>query len=746
MRCRNTHFFLTAVLLLNLLWMQTSADTGGGQPPEFRLPLVSGQVHCDAVLDEDIWKKALLLTLDYEVRPGDNIAPPVKTELLIAYSPTHLYAAFRAYDPDPSKIVARITDRDAWGHQDSVGIVMDTFNDQRRAYDFVCNPLGVQTDFVETSDGPVNMQFDAIWDSAGRITDWGYIVEMSIPLNSLRFQNKNGEQIWGFDATRSYPRRVRHHISLFHRNRDNNCYLCQMPRLIGLAEAKPGRNMELDPTLFAHKRQEREDGPDSPFITENQVEVGLSAKWGLTTNLTLNGTLNPDFSQVEADNLAMDINEPFAIFFPEKRPFFTEGSEIFNTSFKAVYTRTLRNPSWGLKLTGREGAHTVGAYIVRDTMTNLIFPNSESSDSTSLNLDSTATVLRYRHDFGRRIAVGGILTNREGMDYRNRVLGMDANWRLSNTDEINLQFLTTHTQYPGATATEFAQKTEPFDSTGLNLAYVHRSRSWNWFIDFQTLGRDFRADLGFVPQVGYREYEVGIERLWNAENGNAWFTELRLHAEMEYQEDMSGNLLDREFNLSLAYEGPLQTHSTLGFSVERERFNNMEFDVTSAFLFHSMKITPELMFYLEVMTGNRIDYDNSRLGKRFRIGPGLDWNLGKRIFLGLGHTFERMWIKEQQLYSANQLEARALYNFSRRMMLRAILQWVDYRYNTALYTSQQDPVFRRFLSQVLFSYKLNPQTVVYLGYADNYHAYRPDANLKKSDWTVFLKISYAWVI
>ncbi len=167
--------FISAALVLSMVSILFSVpgQVSANANKQYRVPRVSTKIKTNGILDEEVWQKALVLELNYEVQPGENIKPPVRTEVLLAYSTTHLYIAFRAYDPDPSKIRARISDRDNISGEDWVGVILDTFNDERRSFDFLCNPFGVQEDFIETAGGG---GFDAIWDSGGRITDQGYFV------------------------------------------------------------------------------------------------------------------------------------------------------------------------------------------------------------------------------------------------------------------------------------------------------------------------------------------------------------------------------------------------------------------------------------------------------------------------------------------------------------------------------------------------------------------------------------------
>ncbi len=709
------------------------------------VPEVKGKIRADGILDEPLWQQALVMDLNYEVEPAENIEPRVKTQVLLAHTRTRLYVAFRAYDPNPQDIRVYHSDRDTVMNQDWVGVVLDTFNDQRHAYDFTCNPLGNQTDLIENATGPFNMAYDAIWDSGGRVTGEGYFVEMSIPFSAMRFQRTAGEQVWGFDATRRYPRSVNHHMGLFPRDRNNGCYLCQTVKIRGFKGVKPGKSLEFDPTLSGHLSRQREDGIDSPFEKDQQLDAGLTARWGFTSNLTLSGTVNPDFSQVEADAQQLDINEPFALFFQEKRPFFVEGKDFFNTSLNVVHTRTLRDPSWGIKITGKEGANTIGGYVVRDTLTNLIFPASEYSDSLSLSTGSTASVLRYSRDLGENYTLGALFTNREGGDYYNRVLGLDGAFRFTRRDMVQVQVLGSMTRYPGSVARDYDQPEDSFNGRAMSLLYTHNTRALDWRLEYKDIGKDFRADMGFIPQVDFRVAAGGLEYTWYAKPGNSWWTRFRLTGDFANITDQGGDLLNRMGTLGLVYEGPRQIHARAEFTRKREAYNGRVFDQSEWLLHNCMRPIGSLHFFTNLRFGDRIDYSNTRPGKRFRIDTGFSYNLGMHIKLSLSYTYERLKVGGEKLYSVNQGEVNMAYQFNKRMFLRTILQYADYRKNKDLYTYETDPEFRRLFTQVLFSYKLNPQTVFFLGYSDNYNGYR-DTGLPQVNHTFFLKIGYALVM
>ena len=721
----------------------TSRNEGTGTAEDpYVVPKTESGIKVDAVLDEKVWEEALVLGLDYEVRPGENVTPPVRTEVLLTYDDKNLYAAFRCYDPDPSAIRAHLRDRDTLGGDDWVALIFDTFNDNRRSLDFIVTCLGVQFDQIEAQSGE-DPGWDAIWDSAGKITDWGYAVEISIPFSALRFQRKDGPQIWGFDAVRRYPRSHPYHIGLFPRDRSNNCYLCQALKIKGFDGVSPGRNIEINPTVTGNRTDERPDFPQGDLENRDQeAEVGLTARWGMTADLTLSLTANPDFSQVEADAYQLDINEPFALFYPERRPFFTESADFFSALESVVYSRTMRNPSWGLKLTGKVGANTIGAYMVRDDITNLIFPGSQGSDSTSLMIPNTSSVLRYKRDLGRNYTVGLMATDREGNEYFNRVYGFDLDFRVTRTNQFQLLVLGSSTRYPDETADSFNQKHGTFNDWLVSFEYDHYTRTWGWWADYEEAGPDFRADLGFYPMVGYRNVEGGLLYTWNAKPG-LWWSMMRVGSEFNYFEEQDGTLLARRASLWFNFTGAMQSNLYMEGVTMREAYNGREFDITSFTMSGAFYLNEDLLTSLLILLGNRIDYANTRLGNRTRINPWLSYNLGKHIRLSIDHTLERMTVADARLYTANISQISAVYQFNIRTFFRAILQYVDYDYNPSNYTFPIDSEYKEFFTQFLFSYKINARTVLFLGYSDNYFG-GPDFGLKQANRTFFIKLGYAW--
>ena len=699
------------------------------------------------MLDEPAWRDALVLELAYELIPGDSTPAPVRTEVLLTHDQRHLYFAFRAHDPDPARIRAHLADRDKIPADDYVGLVLDTFADQRRAFEFEVNPLGVQRDYFrnEVTSGFAieDITWDAIWQSAGRITAGGYEVEAAVPFSSLRFPRLRGEQRWGFTAYRAYPRNVLHVLSLVPTDRNDPCLLCQTDHLHGLAGVTPGRNLEVTPTVTGRRVEVRDGFPGGRLETaDDDADAGISVRWGVTPNLSLNATLNPDFSQVEADAAQLDVNTRFALFFPEKRPFFLEGADTFNTPLSAVYTRTVADPSWGLKLSGKEGPHVVGGYVAEDDVTNLLFPANQGSAITTLPGSSRAGVLRYRRDLGASSALGLLWTGREAGEYRNHVYGVDGVVGLSPSDTLQLQALGSRTEYPAELAASFGQPQGSFGGSAFHLRYDHNAQDWTFHTGWERLGRNFRADSGFIPRVDTETLSAGLQRIERRPAGS-WFTLFQCGFEASRTELTSGDLSDQAAALVATWQGPLQSTATLRLAQEKELFAGVLYDQNVQGFTLSIQPSGDLTFNLSGDFGDTVDLENQRAADLFRLGPGLNYRLGRHLELDLRYLVERLDVPGGRLYEARLSQAGIVYQLNVRTFVRAILQHFDIRRQVERYLQPVEPSTETLFTQLLLSYKLNPQTVVFLGYSDN-HLGLTGIDLTRTDRTLFAKVGYAW--
>ena len=712
----------------------------------FPVPRTAEPIKIDGNINEVAWQNALRLTLDYEFQPGNNTPALVKTECLLLYDDKNFYAAFRALDSEPAAIRAHLSDRDNAWNDDNVGIWLDTFNDGNRAFLFTANPFGIQGDEVFSDGGDTeDSSWDAIWNSAGRLTDFGYAVEIAIPFEALQFHRQDQDLTWGFLLYRNYPRSVRHQLLNAPMDRNQTCFICQSPKITGLTGVTPGHSIELDPTLTGLLAESRPDFPAGEMEREaGKADFGISGKWAFTPNLTLGATVNPDFSQVEADAMQFDINTQFALYYTEKRPFFLEGKDFFATPFEAVYTRTVADPQWGVKLSGKEKGNAVGLFFTRDRITNLLFPGSQDSASTSLDEPVWANVLRYRLDVGRSSTVGLLASDREGDTYFNRLAGIDARLRLFKSGTLALQFLGSSTRYPDATAAEFDQEMGAFSGRAMQVEYNHGKRTWFAEASFRDLTPGFRADLGFIPQVDYRQWHVegGLVH-WGKEKD--FLSQAEASLEFSESTDHAGGLLQRALELSADASGPWQSQLVFEGTLQRQAYGGKEFDMFSSYYSFVVRPTGSLNFFLEMWLGDQIDYDNVRPGKRFRLDPSASFNLGRHLKLTLGHSLNRLTVEGGRLFSARLSQAQLLYQFSPRAFFRGILNFMDVTRDARLYFDAVEAREKTLFTQLLFSYKINPRTVLFLGYTDD--SLGSDAfALTRANRTFFAKVGYALVL
>ncbi|OLC55540.1 MAG: hypothetical protein AUH92_01985 [Acidobacteria bacterium 13_1_40CM_4_69_4] len=747
--------------------MLSLAAAAGGQeaaPQEIlRVPRAVSPITVDGVLDEAAWESALRLTLPYEIYPGNNTPAPVRTECLLLYDDRNLYVGFRASDPRPGDIRVYLGDRDMLPtDEDQVTIVLDTFNDHRRGYAFAASPLGVQWDAIASEVGGTGLSFDsswdAIWSSKGSIDGDGYVVEMAVPFTSLRFPRGGSDLVWGFHVMRFQPRSVIRQLSLRPIDRNNSCFLCQSIRLTGFSGLKTGTNLELDPTITARREDEREAFPVGP-ITNGPVsgEGGLTARWTMTPDLTLSAAFNPDFSQVEADIAQLKINTRFALYYPEKRPLFLEGADFFQTRLNTIYTRTVADPSWGTKLVGKVGRNALGVVVAEDNLTNLLFPANQGSQSASLDRSVTDAALRYRRDLGASSTIGLLYTGREGPGYSNQVAGVDGVIRLSEHDTINAQALASRTEYPASVAAQYDQPARPFRGAAVTLDYRHESEEWNWGVSGSDLGPHLRVDTGFIPRVDTRSIGASVERVvWGEPEGR--LIRMSFGVTGSRTEDHDGLLTDGSEGLFFRWEGPLQSSLSAGVSRGKEFFKGVTYDQTREDASWSIAPWRRLSLSLSGDFGDEVDYDNSRPAKGARIVPALSLRLCRHLKADLDDTYETLNVEGGRLFRASLAQARLAWQFNVRAMARAILQYTDIRRRLSLYTDFCDPsdptcaqpralppeVEKTLFTQLLFSYKVNPQTATYLGYSDD-RLGEQGLPLRQSDRTVFFKIGYAWL-
>lgn len=724
---------LSGALLLAL----AAAAVPAAEP--LQIPRIDGGIVIDGHIDESVWSDAALVDLAYESQPGDNLPASVKTTVRIAYTTDALVLSFRAEDPDPSKIRAFLRDRDALYSDDFLGVVLDTFDDQRRAYEFFVNPLGVQADLIkEEATGNEDDSWDGLWTSAGRITAEGYEVEMRIPFATLRFKDTEDARRWGVSFLRIRPREHRFLYTSQRIERGNRCYLCTFDKVEGMVGVRQGRNLEITPSLTVINAEQR-DAPNTPWRgTGTQIEPGLDVSWAPSPNFTLNGTLNPDFSQVETDQAQLDLNTSFALFFPEKRPFFLESADYFNTPLNVLHTRQIADPDAGLRITGRNGKQAYGAIAARDAVTQLLVPGVLGSSFRFLEQESDVLVGRYRYDLSKSTTLGAIGTYRGGDDYSNALAGVDGRWQ-QGIHTLRGQWLRSDSRYPGPLG---LPDTAP-QGGALFSHYNVGARNWSADLQHTRIDPGFRADLGFISQVGFRRSLVGGRRNWFGEEG-ASISRVSLRGDWDITHRHDGQLLERELEAYLSVSAAREIEANIG-GVTRERFwDGRLFDESFMTAFAQMTARPGLRLAVFLRAGDQLDLTASRMGRIRQFDPSLTADIGRGINLDLSYSHQRLQRDGGTAFEAQLLDARASWQFDPRQRLRLTVQGSDVERDQALYATPVDRRARDVGGQLLYSYKLNPRSAVFVGYSHGAFADDRIDTLFDSNRSVFLKLSYAW--
>jgi hypothetical protein len=711
------------------------------------VPHVVGEYSIDGVLDEPFWNGALRIELHLETNPAENLPAPVATFVYLAENGSHLVVAFDARDPEPALIRAYLRDRDTAWQDDIVGIVFDTFNDQIRGYEFFANALGVQIDAtIDDVNGGEDSSWDAIWESMGNIGETGYVVEMAIPFSQLRFPNTAAVQTWGVDFLRMYPRDDRRRLSVNPQDRGRNCYLCQFSTVSGFAGAEVGKDIEVVPSLTASRTDMRDAALGRLVAGETSSDVGVDVSWGITPDLTANLALNPDFSQVEADVAQLEVNNNFALFFPETRPFFLEGASFFSTPMSAVFTRTIADPDIGAKLTGQSGDNSYGFFAAEDTVTNLLFPGALGSSSHSLDRDNETLVGRYQYSFGQSSTIGGLLTTRSGQDYSNRVAGFDGRYRVSDQHSLSFQHLSSETEYPDEIVTGFEQPEGRFGGDATSASYNYSTRNWNAFLNYATYDRGFRADSGFVNQVDVEFVGGGFNHVWHGDE-LTWWNRMQVGANTGSDHDQAGQLLGRWRETFAAVNGPRQSRVQGGFGNSTQFWQGVLYDRSFVFLSGRVRPIGPLDLDLSFNRSEQVDFANSRLGDQSRRQARLEWNANRHLLIRLQHTRSTLdTLEGANVFEAELHDLRMTWQFNVRSFIRLTMQRQEIERNLAAWRVPVGEVHSVDMgTQLLYSYKVNPQTVAFLGYSDNRLDDDDLPSLTKTDRTFFVKFSYAWL-
>jgi hypothetical protein len=696
-RVRRVGLLAITVTVLGLCTAPAHADEG--TPVVLSATRAVSSPLIDGSLEDEIWRHEPLPLgewLSYNPLHGDRI--PQRTRVWAAYDDRYLYFAFDCQDPEPNRIKTSITRRDNIWQDDWVGVSIDTLGSGQVAYHMMVNPSGVQLDMLNSISGGEDEAPDWIWDSAARVTETGYAVEVRVPLQSIRFARgadvRTGILFW---------RRVsRLGVSVSWPALEPGKWVFQKHAALMFDRLDAPLTRELIPATTYVFNEARET-PDRWTRSANKGDIGFSSRLGLTSNVILDATVNPDFSQVESDSFQVEVNQRFPNFFSEKRPFFMEGSDVFRLAglgngdasmVSAVHTRNIVDPLVGFKLTGSAGRVSFGTLNASDEAAGR---DLEAADPRS-GRDRIFNIARARYSLGTDTFVGAIVTDTRFGGDRNSVAGADASWKFSGTShQVTTTVLHSWTE----------DRDGPRSGTALQMNYNTSSKRSNFGAQLEHYDREFVMDTAFYNRVGFTQAWAYIDYSFYPDKDRyPWirritpFTFTQGGRDREAGNDDFLNVSGFRFNFTR--QGFFRIDQFFG----REPWAGRRFDIGRIRLQGRVQLFRWLGVDGYFHSGRAIFYDEVEPfgGDENRSVVKITFQPTGRLTQALEYTrvvFDRRDTGER-VYDVDIVNTRTTYQFTRAFALRGIAQ----------YDSSQKRVLTDFLS----SYELKPGTVIYGGY------------------------------
>jgi len=593
-------------------------------PPEKAQPIVVPRFDkppvIDGKLDDEVWKRAVVLKDFLQTYPGDNIAPSKPTEMMIGYDARTFYMAFHCYD-EPDKVRATVAKRDQVFGEDNVRIFLDTFNDQRRAYVFGFNPLGVQADGIMTEGSGTDFSVDIVMESKGMITTDGWTLEVAIPFKSLRYEAGKGK-LWGIHVLRNIDRFNDETDSWMPVSRDIASQLSQEGHLTGLEGISTERTLEVIPSVTLSETGKRVSALSVAQLAANptlldpgrivnqpiKADIGVTAKYSLTPTVILDLAINPDFAQVEADQTVVTANQRFPIFFDEKRPFFLEGIDIFRTRIRAVHTRAIVDPDLAVKLSGKRGKNTFGLLLASDNAPGNFSEDERHSSALPaiqrfLDKNAYIGILRLKRDIGKASNIGLLLTSYNFIEKHNQLGGIDGRFQISKQETFSFQVLGSisrrcfpepalDTHRPGPSDGCFAgyspipgdafrpASTRNYYRTGKGLAYAfgysRDGRHFYYGLSGNGQTQDYRADVGFTRRLN-TNFEGGYAGYQSEQKPKAKMISWNVNANAGTNFNWQGLSQNAYEEVSISANFQKNTYLGIGQDVSYERLFEEEF-------------------------------------------------------------------------------------------------------------------------------------------------------------------------
>ncbi len=797
---KNRYIFLT-VLYICLTFSLVSAVDTVGEPvaPEAVSPdfvpnpvltlqpvLLAGPITVDGIVDS-LWKQTTHFANFTEFEPSENKRPQVATGGYVAYDPEYLYVAFVCNDPQISQLRASLTDRDKMFNDDWVCVSIDPDNNGQKAYQFYVNARGVQGDKLWQANGTEDESFDLVWSANAQILDDGWTAELKIPFESLRFPNRE-KQSWRVHFTRQYPRENQYKYSWMPISANNSSFMGQGGKIeFKLAEGNAGqRSVEILPYLISTQNGYRSEDPADGEVgswksNTPEARAGFGLKYGFSSSLTADFTYNPDFSQIESDAGQISVNNPFALFFDEKRPFFQEGNEVYAVDLNSTgiaidqyinffYSRSINDPLLAGKVSGKSGKLSLGYTSAYDRNTPYIIPFEERTAVVASVENSYSNILRAKYDLGNQSSVGLTLTDRRlETDGSNSVAAIDAIFRLSEQYTFSAIAALTQTREPDNPALSSMIGNAPFKVGNrtytsafdgelfygrlLRAKLNRNSRHWVYTLAFQDFSPGFRADNGFFQSNSLRAAEYIGGYFFRFEN-NPFFTSIRPRISLWRKYNYEGVVKDTGIRSSIVFNLRKQTVINLAtFIFNRENLYGKQFgDARLTWFYIENNALKTLSANFFISTGKQIN----RLGRMgdphnpFELVPGLNYNWAvtfkpvAQFSNGVEFQEFNLWTEYggDKIVGQRILRNSFSYQLSRRMLVRLIGEFniVDRHDSGASQIVRQ----KFFTLDPLFSYKLNAFSVFYLGghFGAKNNFYLNWDDIRATEQSLFVKFQY----
>jgi len=693
-------------------------------PPPASLDIPSGGGAADPLGADSL--RGLEVTGFRQNEPGDGEPVSEATRAYVSFDHDNLYVVFEC-DDNPAKIRANVVPREKITDDDRVGIFLDTFDDNQRAYAFLVNPLGIQRDGMLTEGQDDDWSFDALWYSEGRLTSTGYEVRMRIPFSSLRFKNRS-VQTWGIGLVRYIERKNEKSYWPYITERVEG-FVNQLGSANGLSQISPGRRFHLVPYSTVTKFRFLDRDLDQPAFEDSREErIGLDAKAVLHDAVTVDATVNPDFSQVQPDDPQVTVNERFEVRVEEKRPFFIENAGYFQTPIELFFSRRIQFPYWGSRLTSKVGPLAVGGLVMDDREPGLVPSNDPLHGERAY-----AGVFRVQREFQGQSTLGLFASDRELAGGHNLVLAGDTRLKFGKNWVATGQVARTETREPDGPSRPGAGGYFKIKRSGRYLDYS---------ANYTEFSPDFQADLGFVRRVGYREVEASgdysfkpkksLVTSWGPSLGTSW------------NWAWDGRLQDASVVASARVEMPANTLLEVGWEEIFELFDEQEFRLFT----HSIRAETEWLKWLALSAsyrhGTDVNHDPPRKTAAFdALSQETDISVSLRPTprLEFKQTATYGWLRDatehetlgpiiRPVFTNWIMTSKLKYQLNRELSLRAIANYEAVIPNPAL--SREDES-RILVSDILVTYLVNPWTALYAGYTDRYENVRLESGQVVAD-------------